>query len=149
MDVNAEVERVVIPIGVMFAAPVAFSIEAVDIAIDLPAIGAETSRVAIDSFFGMAEAFVALVAPAVVAVMVVVVLGAGGAAKGKRERDGKHRREDDPQMMFGHGFVHGIPPCTMELRSRRMGQSDTTVIWLPGIAVRIWFKAFTRGAKGL
>ena len=72
VDVDAEVESVVIPIGVMLAAPLAFAIEAVDIAIDLPAVRAIAGGVAIDAFLGVAEALVAFVAP--------VVIGARGAA---------------------------------------------------------------------
>jgi hypothetical protein len=75
VDVDAEVESVVIPIRVMLTAPVAFTIEAVDIVIHLPAVRAKARCVAIDAFLRVAEPLVALVPP--------VVIGASRAAQGK------------------------------------------------------------------
>jgi hypothetical protein len=127
VDVDAEVEGVVVPIGVMFAAPVAFALEPVDIVIDLPAVRAVAGGIEVDAFFGMLEAAMALVAP-----MVVVVIGAGGAAQGKREAEGESGGENESQVMFGHD----IPPKAMRIRARRTGQSDGAVISAGIFAVR-------------
>ena len=98
VDVDAEVEGVVIPIGVMFAAPVAFAVEAIDVVVDLRAARAEAGGVAIDAFFGVAKALVALVAP--------IAIGARGAAKRKRESEGERNREDESQRVLRCRFHH-------------------------------------------
>lgn len=109
MDVDAEVEGIVIPVGMVVAAPLALAIEAIDIAIDLPAITAVAIGVAVDAFLIVLNAAVTFVAP-----VVVVVIGAGRAAQGERESDGESGDENEPQMMFGHRFGHGVPPLPWE-----------------------------------
>jgi hypothetical protein len=94
VDVDAEVEDVMVPIGVMLAAPVAFAVEAIDIVSDLATVWAIARGVAVDAFFGVAKALVAVVAP--------IVVGAGGAAKRKRESDGERGRENEAEMFLGH-----------------------------------------------
>jgi hypothetical protein len=95
VNVDADVEDAVIPVGVMLLAPVAFAIEAIDVVTDLRAVRAEPGGVAIDLFFGVLEATVAFVSP--------VVVGARRAAQRKRESDDKRGCEDEAETFLGHG----------------------------------------------
>ena len=66
MDVNAEVESIVIVIGVVIPAPVPVRFHPVTVAIDRPAVLAVSCRVTVDSSAIVLEPLVAVISPIVV-----------------------------------------------------------------------------------
>jgi hypothetical protein len=62
MDVDADVEAGVVPIGVMIAAPTAVVLHAIDVAVDLRTIVAMTRGVMVDASLIVFEALVARIA---------------------------------------------------------------------------------------
>ena len=81
MNVNTYIEHVVVPIRVMIAAPLALSVELVDVVTDPLAIIAVACGVVVDLFFLVPQTLMTIVP-----VVMIVIGGARHATHRKRKR---------------------------------------------------------------